>query len=86
MELKDYTFEEIKKEYRRRIQEQKVQKAEEMKNALRCRNCIHITPKEVYPNVFFYYCAVRTWGKKYVRHYTVKPHTKGCNKFERRMI
>lgn len=35
------------------------------------------------PDIFsFYYCEARTWGK-HNRHYSVKPHTKGCDKFER---
>lgn len=85
MELKDYTTEELKAELKRRIEEKKAQKAEEMKTALRCRNCKHCIPN---PNVHswcrenFCICNVRTWGKKTQRHYTTKPSTKACDKFE----
>ena len=41
MELKDYSIEELRAELKRRIDLAKAQKAEEMKTALRCRNCKH---------------------------------------------
>lgn len=82
MELKDYTTEELKAELKRRVEERKAQKAEEMKTALRCRNCKHCTP---HPQGWdFHLCAVRTWGKKIVRSYCVKPSQKACDKFERK--
>ena len=45
MELKDYTTEELKAELKRRTEIAKAQRAEEMKTALRCRNCKHRVPK-----------------------------------------
>ncbi len=83
MELKDYTTQELKEELKRRFELAKITKAEEMKNAVRCRNCKFFKPRTDVCN--FYYCAVRTYGK-YDRHYSVKPHTKGCDKFERKEI
>ena len=80
MELKYYSTEELKSELKRRSELAKAQKAEEMKSAVRCRNCKFFKPRIDVCN--FYYCAVRTWGKN-DRHYSVKPHTKGCDKFER---
>ena len=44
MELKDYTTEQLKAELKRRVEEKKARKAEEMKAALRCRNCKHCAP------------------------------------------
>lgn len=82
MELKDYTTEQLKEELKRRVEEKRAQKAEEMKTALRCRNCKHCIP---HPKGFhFYHCAVRTWGKNIVRNYCVKPSQKACDKFERK--
>lgn len=81
MELKDYTTEQLKAELKRRSELKRAQKAEEMNNAVQCRNCKFFMTR---PDIFsFYYCEVRTWGK-YNRHYCVKPHTKGCDKFERK--
>lgn len=80
MELKDYTTEELKAELKRRTELAKAQKAEEMKNAVRCRNCKFFKPRTDVCN--FYYCEVRAWGK-HNWHYSVKPSTKGCDKFER---
>lgn len=82
MELKDYTTEELKAELKRRTEIAKAQRAEEMKTALRCRNCKHCVP-----NQRLYYqkiCLARTWGKKYPRHYTVSPSKQACEKFERK--
>ena len=84
MELKDYSTEELKAELRRRVEEKKAQRAEEMKTALRCRNCKHCVVK---PNwVRQHICMARTWGKKYPRHYTVSPSRPACEKFERKSI
>lgn len=81
MELKDYTTQELKDELKRRTELAKIAKAEEMKNAVRCRNCKFFMTR---PDIFsFYYCEARTWGK-HNTHYSVKPHTKGCDKFERK--
>lgn len=83
MELKDYSTDELKAELKRRLELAKAQKAEEMKNAVRCRNCkFFVTCTDVFN---FYYCEARTWGK-YDRHYSIKPYTKGCDKFERKEI
>lgn len=82
MELKDYTTEEIKAELKRRSIIEKEKREEERKTALRCRNCKHCIP---HPNGFnFYYCSVRTWGKKIVRNYCTRPSNKACDKFERK--
>ena len=83
MELKDYTTQELKEELKRRVELAREKRAEEMKNAARCRNCKFFKPRTDVCN--FYYCEVRTWGK-YNRHYCVKPHTKACDKFERIII
>ena len=80
MELKDYTTEELKAELKRR----KAQKAETMENALKCRNCKHCVHHPS-PYVHTRLCEARTWGKTYPRHYCVKPYTKACDKFERKM-
>ena len=82
MELKDYTTEELKAEIKRRVELKRAQKAEEMKNALRCRNCKHCVPNPSWGS--FFKCAVRTWGKKYPQHYCVTPSQKACDKFERK--
>lgn len=82
MELKDYTTEQLKAELKRRAEEKRAQKAEEMKTALRCRNCRHCIPHSQVYN--FYRCAARTWGKKIVRHYCVKPYQKACELFDRK--
>ena len=82
MELKDYTTEQLKAELKRRVEEKRAQKAEEMKTAIRCRNCKHCTQ---HPHGFnCYHCAVRTWGKKIVRNYCVTLSQKACDKFERK--
>ena len=83
MELKYYTTQELKEELKRRAELAREKRAEEMKNAVRCRNCKFFKPRTDVCN--FYYCEVRTWGK-HNRHYCVKPHTKGCDKFERKEI
>ena len=82
MELKDYTTEELKAELKRRSELAKAQKAEEMKSALRCRNCKHCAPNSSWSGM--YLCMARTWGVKYPRHYTVKLSTKACKLFERK--
>lgn len=87
MELKDYTTEQLKDELKRRVEEKKAQKAEEMKTALRCSNCRHFMPNPNVPSWCrgnYFICNVRTWGKKIVRNYCVKPSTKACDKFERK--
>jgi len=82
MELKDYTTEQLKAELKRRVEEKKAQKAEEMKTALRCRNCKHCVSN---PNCRMQHlCMARTWGKKYPRYYTVSLSKKACEKFERK--
>lgn len=76
MELKDYTKEQLRAELKRRwLIEQ-----EEKKKELRCRNCVHCKQNERFK--YFYECMARTYGKKIVRNYTVKPSTKACDKFE----
>lgn len=84
MELKDYTIEELKAEIKRRAEISRVQKAEEMKTALRCRNCKHCAPNRISKWTYRYMCMARIWGKKYPRHYTITLSTKGCDKFERK--
>lgn len=89
MELKDYTIEELRAELKRRIEEKKAQKAEEMKTALRCRNCKHCMTNPNVPSWCcgnYCICNVRTWGKKYQHHYAIKPSTKACDKFERKEL
>lgn len=84
MELKDYTTEELKAELKRRTKLAKAQKAEEMKTALRCKNCKHCIPNPKAPNWYrgnYCICNVRTWGKKIVRNYCVKPSQKACELF-----
>ena len=86
-ELKDYTTEELKAELKRRVELAKAQRAEEMKTALRCRNCKHCVPNPNVPSWCrgnYCLCNVRTWGKKISRHYSTKPSTKACEKFERK--
>lgn len=79
MELKDYTTEELKAELKRRVEIKKAQKAEELKTALRCRNCKHCAK-----NIIGYKCAIRTYGKTYKRNYCVSLSTKACDLFERK--
>ena len=82
MELKDYSTEELKAELKRRVDLAKAQKAEEMKTALKCRNCKHCSPN---PNWNLQYmCMARTYGKTYTRHYCVSLSKKACEKFERK--
>lgn len=81
--IKNATTEELKAELKRRVELAKVQKAEKMENALRCRNCKHCVSSHSWGN--FYQCAVRTWGKKVPRHYCVKLFSKACDKFERKI-
>lgn len=83
MELKDYTNKELKAELKRRAELARAQKDEEMKNALRCRNCKHCKPNPKWP--MQYNCIARTWGKKITRHYVVSPSTKACDQFERKI-
>lgn len=82
MELKDYTTEELKAELKRRIEAERARKADEMKTALRCRNCKHCAPNHNFQSM--YLCMARTWGTKYPRHYTVVPSKKACDEFERK--
>jgi len=82
MELKDYTTEELKAELKRRVEEEKARKAEEMKTALRCRNCKHCVPNPRWN--MMYICLARTLGKKFLRHYKVMLSQKACDKFERK--
>ena len=81
MELKDYTIEELKAELKRRTEEKRTKKAEEMKTALRCRNCKHCIPHPNFPKM--YRCLARTWGKTIKRNYVVSPSNKACELFER---
>lgn len=81
-ELKDYTTEELKAEIKRRTELAKAQRAEEMKNTVRCRNCKHCVPFSNWSRSHI--CMARTWGKKYPRHYTVSLSKQGCEKFERK--
>lgn len=82
MELKDYTTEELKAEIKRRAELARARKAEEMRTALRCRNCKHCA--KVYKFTMTYVCMARTWGKKYPHHYTIQPSNKACELFERK--
>ena len=87
MELKDYTTEELKAEIKRRNELARAQKAEEMKTALRCRNCKHCVPSPNVPSWCcgnYCICNVRTWGKNHLRHYAVRSYQKACEKFERK--
>lgn len=85
MELKDYTDEELKAEIKRRAEIRRAQKEEEMKKALRCRNCKHCKPvHSPWGRLHYFQCMARTWGKKYPRHYTVSPSKQACEKFERK--
>lgn len=81
-ELKDYTTEELKAELKRRVELAKAQRAEEIKNATRCRNCKHCVPNPAWSKL--YICMARTWGKKYPRYYSVQLSKQGCDKFERK--
>ena len=84
IELKDYTTEELKAEIKRRAEIARAQKAEEMKNALRCRNCKYCVAHPKLPWYKHKICMARTWRKKNPRHKTVN-HTKtACDKFERK--
>lgn len=84
--LNCFSTKELKEELKRRAELVKAQKEEEMKTALRCRNCKHCHSN---PNVpdwcrdTYLICEVRTWGKKN-RNYNVKPSTKACELFERK--
>lgn len=82
MELKDYTTEELKTELKRRAELAKAQRAEEIKTAMRCRNCKHCAPNPRWN--YKKICLARTWGKKYPRNYTVSPSKQACEKFERK--
>lgn len=84
MELKDYSTEQLKAELKRIVELAKAQKAEEMKTALRCRNCKHCQAHKISNWTMGYNCMARMWGKKHPRHYTVSPSTKACELFERK--
>lgn len=77
MKLEDYTTEELKNELKRRA----AVANEEKKNESRCRNCIHLVKDERYGDMW--HCAVRTWGRKVIRNYCIKPCFKACDKFEK---
>lgn len=83
MELKDYTLDELRAELKRRIELKKAQKAQEMKAALRCRNCVHCVPHPKFPTLY-HQCAIRTYGKTFKRNYGVKLSTKACDLFKRK--
>ena len=77
MELKDYTTKELQEELKRRIALAKEQKARELEQEERCRNCKHcIIQKPL--GIPFYYCGAKTWSTKSGRtyNYSVKPSTK----------
>lgn len=84
MNIEDYTTEQLKAELKRRVEISKAKKAEEMKTALRCRNCKHCVSRKISNWSVGYNCMARMWGKKYPRHYTVSLSTKACDKFERK--
>ena len=87
MELKDYSTEELEAELKRRVELAKAQKTEEMRNAKKCRNCKSCMPNPNVPSWCrgnYCICNVRTWGKKIVRNYCVKPSQKACELFERK--
>lgn len=84
--LNAFTTKELKEELKRRAELVKAQKAEEMKNALRCRNCKKSAQNPNIPTWCrgnYLICTARTWGKK-KRNYSVKPSTKACELFERK--
>ncbi len=83
MELKDYSTEALKAELKRRAEERRAQKAEEMKTALRCRNCRFCNEMTAGEYVVGYKCMARTWGKNHTRNYVVNPSKKACELFER---
>lgn len=85
MGLSDYTTEELKAELKQRAEVARQQKAEEMKNALRCRNCKHFQGVKIGGWLERHQCSVRTYGKTYPRNYSVKTSTKACDKFERKL-
>lgn len=78
MELSEYTTEELRAELSRRYAALK----EARQNEPRCRNCVHCRPNPTFPQ--FFQCVARTWGKKYVRNYCVKPYQKVCELYERK--
>ena len=84
MELKDYTTEQLKAELKRRVELARIQKAEEMKTALRCRNCKHCQAHKVSNLTMGHKCIARIWGKKNPRHYVVSLSQKACDLFERK--
>lgn len=84
MTLQDYTTEELRAELKRRAELARAQKAEEMKTALRCRNCTHCMPNPQW--TMQYLCMARTWGKKISRHYTVSLSKPACELFERKPL
>ena len=79
MELKDYTTEELREELKRRIAIAKEQKALELEQAERCRNCKHLIVKTMGSGwIKLLYCGAKTWSTKSGRtyNYSVKPSTK----------
>lgn len=51
---------------------------------LRCRDCKYCSLR--YPSQYWggHICKANTWGKRYVRNYTVQLSKKACDKFERK--
>lgn len=85
--LESFSTEELKAEIKRRAEIARAKKAEEMKNALRCRNCKHCVSVPIsswWSNRYSYECVARTWGKKHPRHYTISPSKRACELFERK--
>jgi hypothetical protein len=82
-DLSNYTTAELKAELKRRAEIARARRAEEMKNALMCRNCIHCQGFSLSKWRLGYLCMARVWGKKHPRNYKVSPSTKACEKFER---
>lgn len=83
MSISQYSTQELKEELKKRIAEEKETREKEFNNAHRCRNCVHFIK---HPNSFVsntHLCEVRTWGKKFVRHYVVTG-SQGltCDRFE----
>lgn len=82
--LESFSTEELKAEIKRRAEIARAKKAEEMKNALRCRNCKHCVSVPISSWSNSYECMARTWGKKHPRHYTISPSKRACELFERK--
>jgi len=75
MELKDYTTEELREELKRRIAIAKEQKAIELEQAEKCRNCKYLIIKNIGGCcIEQLYCGAKTWSTKRGRtyHYAVR--------------